>query len=304
MKKLLSLLLALMLVSGLGFAAMLPVAASENPFAPPANLNELSGAEQLEYFNLVVNRVRAERPGFSTMERLRIDDMQFTGAVAVMQPIINSIVNSFMPGEPVHHTVAPGSDNTWNFMSGNPNASALRTQDITAIATERQGENWLIEVLIREELNPLPGLASAHGRIAWVLTREEIIADITSVGPITADPANAAVRYHNGFASVVVNPQGQVLSAANGFQVNAQANNVRIGVGLLAVNTDVTANQTSVWQHANFSWAPGDDFTPPPAPPEPAPPTPPGGAPAPWWASLPVLCQFILRWVFFGWIWM
>jgi len=30
----------------------------------------------------------------------------------------------------------------------------------------------------------------------------------------------------------------------------------------------------------------------------------PSGNPSPWWACLPTFLQLILRWVFFGWLWM
>ena len=293
MKKLLACLLTLVLLAGLGLAATLPAAAAENPFAPPANLNELSAAEQLEYFNLVVNRVRSERPGFSVRARHRIDDLQVSGLAAIVTPIINQMVAQLMPGHWVNWTIANGEDNTWFFMSGNANASDLRPQDITSITSARAGNNWVIDVRIREETNPAAGLGSAHGRIAYILTREQILDEILfETGDlVTINPNDVTVRYHNGFARLTVNPQGYVIAAASGFRVLAQANNISIG----PVTTNLTVAQSTELQQANFSWT--DDSLP----------FPPSAAPEmelSWWQRLPACMQWVLRWVFFGWIWM
>ncbi|MCL2446152.1 MAG: hypothetical protein FWD06_05245 [Oscillospiraceae bacterium] len=225
-----------------------------DPYLPPDNLNQLSQAEQLEYFNRVVNRVHRERPGHTQVQTLRIESLNFTGAVSAVQGIINGIVNRLMPGDPETRVRARGQENQYYWMSNSPNfGSNLRAQDIARITSTRQGNNWRIEVRVREENNP-QHFVSHHGRIASIQTREEIIASIVDDAPVTGDPNNANVRYHNGFAWVVVNPQGQIIEAANGFDVNAQIDSARIGVGILSVGTNVTALQTSRWTYSNFGW--------------------------------------------------
>jgi len=296
MKKIISIALTLILALGLLFAAVLPAAAEsgENPFAPPANLNELSQAEQLEYFNLVVNRVRNDRPGFQQMQRMKIEEMLLSGAIAAVQPIINDLINQLMPGHWESQFISSGQSNIGQFMSNNANASDLCPHDITSISATQEGDFWVIDVRIQEEANPSRGLGSANGRIAWIMTREEIIADITSVGPITANPANASVLYYNGYARVIVNPEGKVVSAANGYGVHAYANDVRIAI----ISANIAVSQTSSWRYSQFSWASGGvpsigDPTPSPLPLDP-----------PWHFNLPAWLQFILRWFFFGWLWM
>lgn len=225
-----------------------------DPYLPPANLNQLSQAEQLEYFNRVVNRVHRERPGHTQVQTLRIENLDFTGIVSAVQGIINSVVANLMPGDPETRTRAPGQDVQYYWMSNSPNfGSNLRAQDITRITSTRQGNNWVIEVRVRDENNPAH-FTSAHGRISSIQTREEIISAIMDDAPMSANPSDAVVRYHNGFARVVVNPQGQIIEASNGFDVNAQVQNARIGVGILSVGTNVTAIQTSRWTYNNFRW--------------------------------------------------
>ena len=295
MKKLLATLLTLVLLAGFALPA---AAANVNPFAPPANLNELSQAEQLEYFNLVVNRVRSERPGFTVRNRHRIDtpNMSFTGMVSFLQPIIDHLIQLLMPGYWQHRDLLPGQNNQGWFMSENENASDLRPEDITAITAVQQDDNWVIDVRIREEINPELGLNSSNGRIFSFVTREEALREISDVAPIEANVNNATMRFHSGYARVTVNLQGQVIAGSYGFQVLAQVNDVRIGLGVIAVTTDAIIPQVTEVQYTNFDWT-GDRPPFPPAPPMPAP-------CIHWYSCLPFWLQWILRWVFFGWIWM
>jgi hypothetical protein len=200
--------------------------------------------------------VNRERPGHTQVQVLRIESLDFTGLVgaAPIQAIINTIVNNLMPGDPETRVRTPGQDTQYYWMSNSPNfGSNLRTQDITRITSTRQGNNWRIEVRVRDEVNP-QHFVSSHGRISSIQTREQIVAAIMDDAPVSGDPNNATVRYQNGFAWVVVNPQGQIIEAANGFDVNAQINGARIGGGVIGVNTDVTAHQTSRWTYNNFRW--------------------------------------------------
>ena len=217
--------------------------------APPANLNTLSQAEQLEYFNKAVNRVRTERPGYSRTEQLKIESMNFTGVVRAVQGIINNIASNLMPGDLKSNTMAKGQNNQENWMSEGANASSLRTQDITSINSRKDGDNWVIEVRIRDSVNPNK-TDSSIARIAAIQTREEILKAITDEGPIDADPNKATVRYHGGYARVTVNAEGQVIAGANGFDVTAEANDVKITF----ISTNATFAQTSRWTYSNFNW--------------------------------------------------
>jgi len=299
MKKLCSILLALCMVMGFAVFTAIPAAAEEtaNPYEPPANLGELSQAEQLAYFNLVVNRVREEKPGFQRRELQQIAGFRSSLMEGAVDELINSVVQQLMPAEWKQRGIAAGESNQDLFMNESIYASALRPEDITFISCKKQGDNWIIELLVKEEINPAKGLNSAHGRYAFVATREEVIADLVAAG-MSVRLANLTLRYHNGFARATVNPQGQVVVAANGFQVHAQANNARLSI----FSFDIATLQNTEWQYAYFDWAPEegfpeanyeiDDVSIPPIP------------PLKWWQRLPDLFQWILRWVFFGWLWM
>jgi len=228
--------------------------APDNKYAPPANLGSLSQAEQLAYFNLVTSRVRAEKPGFVRTEQLKIADMSFTGVVSLAQSLINSVVEDLMPGDLITETVAKGADNKDNkFMSENANPSELRAQDINSIKSTKSGDNWIIEVSVKESVNPAKNMGSTVGRIAVMQTREEIFESISDSagGLITADTNNATVRYHTIYARVTVNAQGQIIEASNGFDVAASATGVKM---LSIITTNAAFAQTSRWTYKNFKW--------------------------------------------------
>ena len=221
-----------------------------DPYIAPANLGSLSTAEQLEYFNAVANRVREEKPGFKKDTLLKIDKISLSGAAGVANGIIEMVKNKLMPGEWTYDTVSKGQSNNW-FFSENSNASDLRVSDITSISSTKSGDGWTIKVNIKRETNPAKNLGSAHARIAGIQTRQEVLSAITDISDaISADPNNATLTYHSGYATVTVNAKGQITSAGNGFQVDALANDVKISI----IKTNVTAPQSSQWKYHDFVW--------------------------------------------------
>ena len=221
--------------------------------APPANLGTLSQEEQLAYFNKAVNRVRAEKPGYVRTEQLKIADMNFTGVVKAVQGIINGVAQDLMPGDLVTKTVAKGANNQDDtaFLSKNANASELRTQDINSIKSTKSGDNWNIEVSVKNATNPAKGTGSTVSRIADMQTREEILDSIMgSNSLISADYNKATVTYKAIYAKITVNAQGQVIEASNGFDVTADAKDVKISF----LKTNATFLQTSRWTYKSFNW--------------------------------------------------
>jgi len=275
MKKCLSVFLAVVMLAGLGLFGVVPAGAEEaTGYEPPANLNELSPAEQLAYFNLVVNRVRAEQPGFKQTSLLEIDNIASSDSSGLAKTVLDLVRDMRMPGELESQKIAAGVSNEGLFFSKNANASDLRLEDITGISCEKNGDYWVIELGIAAETNPAPGLESAHGRITPIATREQVIEEIEgAINDTTVAPEDLTLHYYYGFARVTVNGKGQVIAGSNGFRVHAQANNMKI----VMIRTGVAVEQSSNWYYNDFKWT--QPF-------------------------LVRLWNFILKWFFFGWTWM
>jgi len=275
MKKCLSVFLAVVVLAGLCLLGAVPAGAEDAiNYEPPANLNELSQAEQLEYFNLVVNRVRAEQPGFKRTSLLEINNIASSDSSGLAKTVLDLVRDMRMPGELESQKIAAGTSNQGLFFSKNANASDLRPEDITGISCEKNGDYWVIELGVAAETNPIPGLESAHGRIAPIATREQVIEEIEeAINDTTVAPEDLTLRYYYGFARVTVNGKGQVTAGSNGFRVHAQANNMKI----VMIRTNVAVEQSSNWYYNDFKWT------------------------SSFFARL---WNFILKWLLFGWIWM
>jgi len=222
-----------------------------DPLLPPANLNTLSKAEQLEYFNLAANRVRKEKPGFKNETLRTLGKLDFTGAVSAVSGIVDMVKKRLMPGNWEYETISKGNGNDGKFFSENANASDLRVGDVTSISSTKSGENWVIKVNVIQENNPGKGTSSANSRINCIATRQEVLDEITGISSaISADVEKATLTYHSGYAQITVNPKGQVISSECGFQVKAVANDVKISF----LKTNVTAPQTSLVKCNSFVW--------------------------------------------------
>jgi len=224
-------------------------------FAPPANLGSLPAAQQLEYFNLVVNRVRTETPAFRQRYRLSAGSAEIEANAiirGIFTPILNAAIPIFLPGTWNERPVPANYIRDRWFANNAEGASMLRPQDIASINSVRNGNNWVITVRVREEINPTPGMASANGRLHQIMTRQQILDEIIDDIPgVTANPNDARLRYHGGHAVVTVNPQGQITHASGGFQVAASVNNISIPGGTVpALHLPQTTEH--IWD--NFRW--------------------------------------------------
>ncbi|MDR0531913.1 MAG: hypothetical protein LBG83_07615 [Oscillospiraceae bacterium] len=222
-----------------------------DPFAPPENLGSLSKADLLAYFNKAANRVRKEKPGFKKDAKLKIDKISLSGFAAIANPIIEPVKNKLMPGDWEYETIAKGSSNSGKFLSENANASDLKASDLTTISATKNGANWVISLKVITENNPTKGTTSANSRVNCIATPEEVLRDITDLSDaISADVNKATLTYHDGYATITVNPKGQVIESESGFFVNALANDVKIG----PIKTNVTAPQSTVIKCHDFIW--------------------------------------------------
>jgi len=221
-----------------------------DPFVPPADLDTLSKADKLAYFNLVANRVRTERPGFTENFGKVISDLTFTGVVRAFQGIIDGVVRD-LTGQEEPNVIAKGSDNSGKFLSSNANASDLKESDVTSISAKKSGSDWVLTVKIKSETNPAKGTGSANSRIYPIASRKEVLDEITGVASIiSADENKATLVYKDGTVNLTVNEKGQVTAADYSFKVDATAPGVKISF----ISTDVTAVMTTTWKGSSFKW--------------------------------------------------
>ncbi|MCL2494855.1 MAG: hypothetical protein FWE98_04270 [Oscillospiraceae bacterium] len=223
--------------------------APADKFAPPANLNTLGKAEQLAYFNLVANRVREERPGFTKQFSKIISDMKFTGVVSLVQGIIDNVVAG-LTGAEDPKTYAKGTDNKGDFLS-EITPFKLELGDVASISSSKSGDNWVMVVKIISEKNPAKPTGSANARAYSIASRQEVLDEITGFASvITADVNDSTLNYNSGTINLTINSKGQVISGDYKFLVDAIANNVSISI----LKTNVTARMTTTCKYYDFKW--------------------------------------------------
>ncbi|MCL2445966.1 MAG: hypothetical protein FWD06_04275 [Oscillospiraceae bacterium] len=265
MKKAVSIVLALVILLGV-FSVSTIANSSTDTYAPPPNLHELSLAEQLDYFNLVVNRVRNEQPGF-VVRQYYPQQMHF-GALRVMGDRGTTWY---------YKTFEEGQDNISWFLSDNANASDLQPEDIISIASSQQGGNWVIEVHVKNTLNPVRGPYSPVARIASIVTREWMAETLVTAA---IAPDDITMYYYDIVARATINQHGQVIFSENSYRAHAQF-----------YQGQQTSIATSIsfylaYEHAYFSWYDAVSFQ------------------NPWWYALPAWMQWVLRNLFWGFLWM
>ena len=241
--------------------AITTTTAAPSPYAPPGNLNQLSQAGQLAYFNLVANRVRRERPGFTQRSRYGQDRpaIHTTGVPRVnpaLSEMLNAIMNSLtLDNRPVYHTSARGQDNTGHFLSANANASDLRAQDITGITSERNDAgHWVITVRVAEETNPAPGTGSANARVHVIRSPQDVLDDLMAMEVFSAEVEHVSLRYYDSFVRLTVNAQGQVVAAESGYDMDIHVRDVRIGTGAVSIATDMSITKDVQRRFTSFDW--------------------------------------------------
>jgi len=217
--------------------------------APPANLDTLSKAEQLAYFNKAANRVRTEKPGFTKQFAKIISDMKFTGVVSLVQGIIDNIVAG-LTGAEDPKTYAKGTDNKGDFLS-EITPFELRSGDVASISSKKSGDNWVMTVKIIQETNPAKPTGSANARAYSIASRQEVLDEITGFSSaITANVNDASLLYNGGTINLTINSKGQVIAGDYKFLVDATANNVKISI----LSTNVTARMTTTCKYYDFKW--------------------------------------------------
>jgi len=249
MKKLLSIVLIILLLL-IGIA----VPATANSAVVPQNLNQLSVTEQLNVFNAAVSRVRADRPGYTASHAVQLHaDQMVVEGLAAPQVIHDLFTQTF--GQPrSEQTQRRGQANS--FMTGMQNPQALRPEDIIAITSVRQGDNWRITVQVRSETNPTAG--GPVSRVAPVATATQIQQTIGQ-NNLTANLSGISQHVHSVFARVTINPQGQVISASTGYASITYIDDMRFTGTVLVPGAvfNATVPQTTLWEFTNFDWAAG-----------------------------------------------
>ena len=218
----------------------------------PTTLNS-DKAALVAYFNEAANRVRSEKPAFTYEMTNKVINPKIVGGIAsILNPVIPRIVSKLMPGDTEYFNMAKGKDNSEHFLSlEKATASSLKPGDVTSIRAEKSGANYVITVKLGSATNPKKGGASAYSRLFQIKTSKELLDDISGEDDkISGDYNNITLKYNSGNVVMTVDAQGRVQGLTGGFDVKAEAKEMK----MYGFTVNFNCDQTSRIAAKKFTW--------------------------------------------------
>jgi hypothetical protein len=201
----------------------------------------------LAYFNTAANLVRTEKPQFHLRSVNKIETLK---AGAIPTGITNSVVKTFMPGDPKDTNVSKGSSNTEQFLARESSyASALKESQVTSFKVSKDGANDVITLNIKNETNPIKGKSTAYGSIFDFETPAQLLEELE--GTATADVNNVTLKYNSGYVKLIIDPNGHVVGSTTDFYTDAHVTDAKL---FKIYKADVDAHQHSLAVCDKFVW--------------------------------------------------
>lgn len=207
----------------------------------------MSKAELAAWYNDRVNYMRGKKPAFTRVETLRIERID-TSMGRLADGIINPIMRTFMPGDPVtdHYPKGTGSAGV-SFSKFEK--SVVRASDPASISAKKEGNNYVLTLTLGRETNPAPDGSSVYSRLFTVITRQELLASLEGV--LEADPDKATMVYHSGRVELTVNQKGEIIAASASCQIDVEARDVKAGP--IKVDT-LSVKQSCAHVYSDFTY--------------------------------------------------
>ena len=213
---------------------------------PAGNLATMSPAEQLSYFNIAVNRIKAEKAGFQKSKLTATEDISLSNSLA--NSVVGLVKGALLSENATETTVAKGESSDAVMSPYNvPYVSQLTTDDIKSIDVVPSGGGYIITVYVKGETNPeLTG--SISSRIFEFLTVDDVVN--TYAPKVNAEVAREDIEvvYDGCFARATVDDSGRITEYETYVKATMILKNAKIRI----ISTDVTAVLASTTRYTNF----------------------------------------------------
>ena len=220
------------------------VTTTAKPAADPTKMNK---DELIKYYNERMNYVRDKKPAFTRVTVQKIDKIKTSLLGGIADGIVNSIVKSYMPGDPETVNVKKGQNNVDDFFVIQKTFN-VKPGDVTSATAAKSGNNYVITLKLGNEVNPAKDGTSKYSRVFAIATRQDILDELK--GTVEGDVNKTTLTYHGGFAEITVNPKGEIIGAKGNFFVDADAKDAKAK----GLKLDLVANQSTTNTYTNFSW--------------------------------------------------
>ncbi len=230
-------------------AEMPATLAPENTTAPQGGTAALAtDEEKLNFFNMAVNKVKAQNAGFKKSKKTVGSEMKLTNNL--VNAVANALKDSLLPNETVETVVNKG-DSSIDIMSppGQTFVSALTTSDIQSITCENDGTNYIITVYIPDATNP-DATGSVYAKIFEFITVDDIMNTYAPNMNATVERGNVFFDFAGCYAKATITPDGTLVGYETFVNGTMRLTNGKIR----AFTTDLSIVLSSTTTYTDFQW--------------------------------------------------
>ena len=140
---------------------------------PAGDLTAIAPAEQLRFFNSAVNRIKAEKAGFTKSKTTATKDIVLSNSLA--NSLVGLVKGALLSEDAVQTVVQPGESSDAVMSPANaPYVSALTEEDVSQIEVIPAGGGYTITVHVKGETNPAAE-GSVCSRIFEFITVDDVV---------------------------------------------------------------------------------------------------------------------------------
>lgn len=231
----------------------LPVISTEAPTAPAdaalaGDPTNMTTAEQLEYFNAAVNRIKSSRVGFTKTKSTATKDIKLSNTLA--NSLVGVVKNVLLSDTAETTTVNAGESSDPVMSPANmPYVSKLSIDDVDGVSVQSNGSGYIITVKVKGETNP--GKGSICSRIFDFLTVEDVENIYAPKIGATVAHDDIEVVFANCYAKAVVDGSGNVTEYETYVEGTMNLKNAAVRV----INTDVSVVLASTTKYTDMKYS-------------------------------------------------
>ena len=211
-------------------------------------LLSMSPEEQLSYFNIAVNRIKASNAGFTKSKLTATKDITLSNSLA--NSLVGLVKGALLSEDATVTTVKKGESSNAVMSPYNvPYVSQLTLDDIEGVDVEPSGDGYVITVRVKGETNP-EATGSICSRIFEFITVDDVVN--VYAPKVNAEVAREDIEVVFGgcYAKATVDGSGSVVAYETFVQGTMKLKNAKIRI----ITTDVEVVLASTTKYTDFQY--------------------------------------------------
>ena len=220
----------------------------EETGAGNTELLSMSAEEQLSYFNIAVNKIKASRAGFTKTKTTATKDIVLSNSLA--NSLVSLVKGALLSEDAAVTTVRKGEPSDAVMSPYNvPYVSQLTVDDVEGIDVQPSGGGYVITVRVRGETNP-EAAGSICSRVFEFITVDDVVNTYAPKVNAQVERENIQVVFDGCYARATVDGSGDVTAYETFVQGTMKLKDARISV----ISTDVEVVLVSTTEYTGFQY--------------------------------------------------